>query len=147
MLCTGNVAQPLQGHSGAVWSWPGNNQLTVVATGSSEGSERLWSAATGAADDLLQLHANILTVKSVVLNPDGLLLAWTTTTRLRWYVVWGVATSAISRISQGHTGIMWSVTWLSSRASQCACGALLYWRLFGLLSCRAVVNVRYELSV
>jgi WD40 repeat protein len=116
----------LTGHTSPVWGMAWSPDGSRFASGSDDGTIRVWDAATGAEQTALAGHAG--EVYSVAWSPDGSLLAsGSADTTVR---VWDVATGAVVATLEGHTGAVRSVVWSpdgSRLASGSADGAVRTW--------------------
>jgi WD40 repeat protein len=130
---TGRPLATLEGHTGAVWSVALSADGRLLASGSFDGTVRLWethfaslkahlggpSAAGGRLLATLKGHSG--GVRSVALSADGRLLAsggLDGTVRL-----WETPSGRPLGTLQGHTGAVWSVA-LSANACLLASGGL-----------------------
>ena len=89
----------LQGHQGDIHSVAFSPDGSILASGSEDGTTRLWNIATGQVDGVL-LNENESWVKNVVFSPDGTVLisaGWDSVIRL-----WDVATGQELLILTGH---------------------------------------------
>ena len=95
----------LTGHTDWVWSVAFSPDGGTLASGSGDGTVRLWDALTGAHLRILEGHTDW--VRSVAFSPDGGTLASGSgdgTVRL-----WDALTGAHLRTLEGHTGWVYSV--------------------------------------
>ncbi len=111
---TGNVLAVLQGHNRPVSSVsfspiPPNPPYQeglggIVASGSDDGTVKLWDIRTGKC---IQIQAHTDWIQSVAFSPDGNILA--SGSHDRTIKLWDVNTGQLLRTLQGHTGWIWSV--------------------------------------
>jgi WD40 repeat protein len=93
------------GHSAAVWSVEFSPDSRYLATGSWDGSARLWNVTNGETIHILEDHTDW--VYDVAFSPDGTLLA--SASRDGTVRLWEVATGEVLAILTGHTDKVWSV--------------------------------------
>jgi WD40 repeat protein/serine/threonine protein kinase len=97
----------LRGHAGGVMSVAWSPDGTRLASGSNDGTVKVWEAATG--KDTLTFRGHTNGVNCVAWSPDGRRLAsasWDTTVK-----VWEATTGKETRTLRGHTKRVWSVAW------------------------------------
>ena len=93
-------------HNGAIYSVAFSPDWKRLATGSGDGTVKLWDAATGQETRSLKGHLGI--VNSVAFSPDGKRLA--TGSLDRTVKLWDVATGQETLTLRGHSDIVWAVT-------------------------------------
>ena len=96
-----------QGHTGWVRSVSWSPDGTRLATGSDDGTAKVWDAAGGR--ELLTLKGHTSVVRSVSWSPDGTRLA--TGSADGTAKVWDAAGGRELLTLKGHTGLVWSVSW------------------------------------
>ena len=103
---TGEELNLLSGHTSGVSSVSFSPDGSMLASGSSDATVRLWSVGTGSVVRTLEGHTS--GVSSVGFSPDGSTLAsgsYDATVRL-----WSVGTGRVVRTLEGHTGWVLSVS-------------------------------------
>ena len=95
----------LTGHTAAVWGVAFSPDGRLLATGSDEGTARVWDTATGEHLRTLAGHAG--GVRGVAFSPDGRLLA--TASRDGTARLWDPAAGKHLRTLTGHAGTLWGV--------------------------------------
>ncbi|MCB9461534.1 MAG: protein kinase [Anaerolineaceae bacterium] len=96
---SGQIIRVFSGHESDVYSAVFSPDESLIATGSADGSIRLWNTETGETVRTLSGHTD--DVNEVLFSPDGTMLAstsWDDTVRL-----WDVATGEEIRQFIGHT--------------------------------------------
>ena len=104
---SGKLLRTLQGHTSWVVSVAWNREGTLLASGSGDGTVKLWDVCSGQLLRTLQGHSSW--VWSVAWSPDGTLLAsgsYDHTVKL-----WDVRSGELLRTLQGHTNWLRSVAW------------------------------------
>ena len=105
---TGRCLKTLSGHRDSVWSVsfsPQGNARSIampsgsIASGSVDGTVRLWDVATGQCLKILQKH-NTSIVRAVAFSPDGQILASASADSS--IHLWDVTTGQALKILQGH---------------------------------------------
>ncbi|OOF90635.1 hypothetical protein ASPCADRAFT_519059 [Aspergillus carbonarius ITEM 5010] len=97
--------QTFEGHSMSVLSVAFSPDGRTLATGSHDGTIKLWDTATGVEQRTLTGHASI--VPSVAFSPDGCTLA--SGSDFGTVKLWNTATGVEQRTLTGHSDIVWSV--------------------------------------
>jgi WD40 repeat protein len=110
-LMTGALLFVLEGHEHQVWSLDVHDELNIAASGSRDGTARIWDLATGTATRVIDIKASDtqsglfpesnVDVWSVRFSPDGSRLA--TTGEDGMVRVWDVATGQELIAVQSHT--------------------------------------------
>ena len=110
-LATGAVLLVLEGHEHQVWALDVHDGRNIAATGSRDGTARIWDLATGAANRVIDTRASDaqsdlfpdtnMDVWSVRFSPDGSQLA--TTGEDGMVRIWDVATGKELIAVQAHT--------------------------------------------
>ncbi|KAA8641512.1 uncharacterized protein ATNIH1004_011648 [Aspergillus tanneri] len=98
--------QTLEGHSGSVWSVTFSPDSQLLASGSGDGTIKLWDPSTGELCQTLKGHSAL--VQSVTFSPDGQLLASGSgdgTIKL-----WDPSTGKLCQTLKGHSALVQSVT-------------------------------------
>src|SRR5437764_1203831 len=106
-LVCGGDAEPrtLKGHQGSVLSVAFSHDGSILASGSPDGTARLWDANAGKLLRVLEGHTGGL--ECIAFSPDGKTLASSSqdsTVRL-----WDVETGKVRHILEGHKGEIDSV--------------------------------------
>ncbi|MEM9448854.1 MAG: NB-ARC domain-containing protein [Cyanobacteria bacterium P01_E01_bin.6] len=112
-LDSGRLLQTFYGHTNRVWSvafspnvtaaivgYGGTEKIRLLASGSSDGSIRLWHVEQGTCLHTLRGHRSW--VWSIAFSGDGLWLA--SSSYDCTIVIWQVATGACVRVLEGHQG-------------------------------------------
>ncbi|MFN8004069.1 MAG: hypothetical protein U0X75_24005 [Acidobacteriota bacterium] len=98
--------QTLKGHAGFVYSVSYSPDGRTLASGSSDGTVKLWDVASGAEKVTLKGHAGF--VLSVSYSPDGRTLASGSSDKT--VKLWDVASGAEKVTLKGHALSVWSVS-------------------------------------
>lgn len=102
-----HVRLTLNGHTKQVWSVAWSPDGKRLASGSHDGTARVWDAASG--KELLTLNGNAGYVSSVAWSPDGKRLA--TGDQALTAHVWDATSGQELLTLKGHTGALESVAW------------------------------------
>jgi WD40 repeat protein len=102
---SGQVRQTLSGHSKYVWSVAFSPDGKSLASGSHDGTVKVWEVATGKLLQTFKQHQKAVT--SVAFSPDALLLASGSADNT--LIVWDVQTGQPRHTLKGHTGSVLSV--------------------------------------
>ena len=108
----------LEGHNGAVWGVALSGDGQLLASGSDDGSVRLWDAETGRS--LAVLRADADGVTSVAVSADGEIVA--SGGEDGSVRVWDTTTHRVLATLQGDNGVVWRVA-LSADGRVLASGA------------------------
>jgi WD40 repeat protein len=104
-LGSGSVAQVLYGHSATINSLDFSPDGSLLATGSNDGTVKIWNVQTGGLIRTLEGHSG--PVNSVIFSPDGELLAsGSSDNTVR---IWHVSDGTLLRTLEGHIGTVYSV--------------------------------------
>jgi WD40 repeat protein/class 3 adenylate cyclase len=107
LAATGKLLVSLQGHTGPVDSIAWSPDGKTLASGSTEGTVKLWEVATGKLLTSLQAHTD--SVWSLAWSPDGKTLA--SASRDQTVKLWNAAAGKLLTSLQGHTGPVCSIAW------------------------------------
>jgi len=108
---------PLQEHTDSVWSVAYSPDGTRIASGSADGTVRMWgSLSSMPSSEPLQHHSDV--VNSVAYSPDGTrVVSGSDDMTVR---VWDAITGApIGEPLQGHTSEVWSVAFSPTASRSC----------------------------
>ncbi len=135
----------LEGHAGSVWSVAFSPDGQRLASGSGDGTVKIWDSATGKELYSFKRHASFVT--SVAFSPDGQRLASGSDDKT--VKIWDSAIGKELFTLRGHTGQVWSVAFSPDGqrlASGCEDGTVKIWdsasgkELFGLKGHAVVVR-------
>ncbi len=118
MVETWALQSTLTGHTGPVWGVAWSPDGSQFATGSEDGTVRVWDAATGA--ELATLAGPGGEIYGVAWSPDGSLIAAGAADTIVW--VWDAATGEVVARLEGHADVVRSVAW-SPDGSRLASGS------------------------
>ena len=118
LLKRGQAEQTLEGHSDSVTSVVFSPDGSKVASGSGDGTVRVWNVATGQAEQSLEGHSDWVT--SFVFSPDGSKVASGSSDRT--VRVWNIATGQAEQTLEGHSDWVTSVVF-SPDGSKVASGS------------------------
>jgi WD40 repeat protein len=93
------------GHTSTVWSVDFSPDSRYLATGSWDGTVRLWNVTNGETIDVMEDHTDW--VYDVAFSPDGMLLA--SASRDGTIRLWEVVSGEVLATLTGHTDKVWSV--------------------------------------
>jgi WD40 repeat protein len=100
------LLRTLEGHTGFVNSVDITFDGTIVVSGSTDQTVRVWSLATGQCLRVMVGHTD--NVQSVSITPDGRIgVSGSNDSTVR---VWDLTTGQCLRVLTGHTGIVWGVS-------------------------------------
>jgi WD40 repeat protein len=102
------IAQVLLGHTGYVYSVDFSPDGRYLASGSRDGTVRLWSVASGQTVRVLRVNAGC--PSSVRFSPDGrLLAAGVAFTARKTIWLWATDTGKLRHVLQGRPGVVHSI--------------------------------------
>jgi Tol biopolymer transport system component len=98
----GTKLKTLEGHQNRIVTAAFSPDGLLIATGSLDGTARLWSAPEGTAIGILEGHTNAVT--AVAFSPEGRLLL--TASRDGTVRTWSVAEKRQQAVFRGHSGVV-----------------------------------------
>jgi WD40 repeat protein len=124
----------LRGHGSQVWALAISPDGKLLASGSNDGSIKLWDPSTGREIHTLRGHTGL--IRKVVFRPDGQRLASASADRTAR--IWNVATGQEEIAFRGHTDELWSVAYSPDKQQLVSVGNDKMVRIWDAASAREV---------